>query len=107
MNPVKGTDGIEAMDSTMVSYTKLDNRVLSGLVFMLRPIIGGIVTRKLGKGVETVNRLSLLMRQQPDRVLFAAMNPPAFSDDDVAFMRQALESLSHSSDLAPSRTPSP
>jgi hypothetical protein len=107
MNPVKGTDGIEAMDSTMVSYTKLDNRVLSGLVFMLRPIIGGIVTRKLGKGVETVNRLSLLMRQQPDRVLFAVMNPPAFTDDDVAFMRQALESLSHSSDLAPSRAPSP
>jgi hypothetical protein len=107
MNPVKDTDGIEAMDSTMVSYTKLDNRVLSGLVFMLRPLIGGIVTRKLGKGVETVNRLSLFMRQHPDRVLFEVMNPPAFPDDEVAFVKQALESLSHSSDLIPSRTPSP
>jgi hypothetical protein len=107
MNPVKDTDGIEAMDSTMVSYTKLDNRILSGLVFMLRPIIGGIVARKLGKGVETVNRLSLLMRQHPDRVLFKVMDPPAFPDDEVAFVRQALESLSHSSDLIPSRTPSP
>jgi len=107
MNPVKDTDGIETMDSTMVSYTKLDNRILSGLVFMLRPIIGGIVARKLGKGVETVNRLSLLMRQHPDRVLFKVMDPPAFPDDEVAFVRQALESLSHSSDLIPSRTPSP
>ena len=58
MDPVKDADGIEAMDTTMVSYTKLDNRVLSGLVSLLRPLIGGTVTRKLGKGVETVNRLS-------------------------------------------------
>ena len=107
MTPVKDTGGIEAMDSTMVAYTKLDNRVLSGLVLMLRPIIGGIVTRKLGKGVETVNRLSLHMRQHPDRVLFEVMNPPAFPDDEVAFVKQALESLSHSSDLTPSRTLSP
>ncbi|MBI3805920.1 MAG: hypothetical protein HY281_00110 [Nitrospirae bacterium] len=107
MNPVKDTDGTEAMDSTMVSYTKLDNRVLSGIVFMLRPIIGGIVTRKLGKGVETVNRLSILMRQHPDRVLFEAMDPPAFPDDEVAFVKQALESLSHSSELTRSRTPAP
>ena len=74
---------------------------------MLRPIIGGIVARKLGKGVETVNRLSLLMRQHPDRVLFKVMDPPAFPDDEVAFVKQALESLSHPSDLTPSRTPSP
>ncbi|MEO6308238.1 MAG: hypothetical protein ABIO96_14145 [Nitrospiraceae bacterium] len=107
MHPVKDADGMEVMDSTMVSYTRLDNRILSGLVFMLRPIIGGIVARKLGKGVETVNRLSLLMRQHPDRVLFTVMDPPAFPDDEVAFVKQALERLSHSSDLTPSRTPSP
>ena len=107
MNPVKDTDGIEAMDSTMVSYTKLDNRILSGLVFMLRPIIGGTVTRKLAKGVETVNRLSHIMRQRPDRVLFEAMDPPALPDDDVAFLKQALENLPHSSSATQSRTTAP
>jgi hypothetical protein len=107
MSPVKDTDGIEAMDSTMVSYARLDNRILSGVVTLLRPFIGGTIKRKLGKGVETVNRLSLLMRQHPDRVLFKVMDPPVFPDDEVAFVKQALESLSHSSDLIPSRTPSP
>ena len=95
------------MDSTMVSYTKLDNRILSGLVSLLRPLIGGTVTGKLSKGVETVNRLSQLMRQHPHRVLFEAMDPPAFPDEDIAFLKQALESLSNSSGATQSRTTSP
>jgi hypothetical protein len=107
MNSVNDANGFEAMDSTMVSYTKLDNRILSGLVSLLRPLIEGTVTRKLGKGVETVNRLSHLMRQHPDRVLFEAMDPPALPDDDVAFLKQALENLSHSSSATQSRTTSP
>jgi len=107
MNQVKEANGMEAMDSTMVSYTKLDNRILSGLVSLLRPLIGGTVTRKLGKGVETVNRLSHLMRQHPDRVLFEAIDPPALPDDDVAFLKHALENLSHSSSATQSRTTAP
>lgn len=107
MDSVKDADGMEVMDSTMVSYAKLDNHFLSGVVTLLRPFIGGTVKRKLGKGVETVNRLSHLMRQHPDRVLFEAMDPPALPDDDVAFVKQALEHLAHSSGVTPSRTISP
>ena len=107
MDSVKDADGMEAMDSTMVSYAKLDNRFLSGVVTLLRPFIGGTVKRKLSKGVETVNRLSRVMRQDPDRVLFEAMDPPALPDEDVAFVKQALESLPHPGGATPSRTPSP
>lgn len=107
MSSVKDADGMEAMDSTMVSYAKLDNRILSGLVSLLRPLIGGTVTRKLSKGVETVNRLSHLMRQHPDRVLFEAMDPPALPGEDVAFLKQALENLPHSSSTTPARTTAP
>ena len=107
MNSVEDANGMEAMDSTMVSYTKLDNRILSGLVSLLRPLIGGTVTRKLGKGVETVNRLSHLMRQHPDRVLFEAMDPPALPDEDVAFLKHALENLPRPSSTTQSRTISP
>jgi len=107
MSPVKDTDGMEAMDSTMVSYTRLDNRILSGVVSLLRPLIGGTVTRKLSKGVKTVNQLSLLMRQHPDRVLFEAMDPPAFPEDEVVFLKQALKSLSHAGDMIPTRAPLP
>ena len=107
MNSVNDANGLEAMDSTMVYYTKLDNRILSGLVSLLRPLIEETVTRKLGKGVETVNRLSHLMRQHSDRVLFEAMDPPALPADDVAFLKQALENLSQSGSATQSRTTSP
>lgn len=90
MNPVKESNGAEAMDSTVVSYTRLDNRVLSGLVSLLRPLIGGVVTGKLRKGAETVNRLGLVMRQHPERVLLKAMDPPALSDRGVEFLKQSL-----------------
>jgi hypothetical protein len=90
MNAVKQTSGLEAMESTMVAYTMLDNRILSGLASLLRPLIGATVTRKLAKGVEVVNRLGLEMRQHPDRVLFEATDPPPLPEEDVAFLKQAL-----------------
>jgi hypothetical protein len=90
MSSIKETGGLEAMESTMVAYTMLDNRILSGLASLLRPLIGATVTRKLAKGVEVVNRLGLEMRQHPDRVLFEATDPPPLPDEDVAFLRQSL-----------------
>jgi hypothetical protein len=92
MSAIKESNGVESMDSTMVSYTKLDNRVLSGLVSLLRPLIGGTVTRKLAKGIDVVNRLGLEMRQHPDRVLFEATDPPSLPAEDVAFLKEALGS---------------
>ncbi len=47
------------------------------------------------------------MRQHPDRVLFEAMDPPALPDEDVAFVKQALESMPHPSGATTSRTTSP
>ena len=91
MGPVKDPNGLESMQNTMVAYTMLDNRVLSGLATLLRPLVGATVSRKLAKGVNVVNRLGLEMRQRPDRVLFEATDPPALSDDDVTFLTQALD----------------
>jgi hypothetical protein len=90
MIPVRDETGMEAMDSTLVAYTRLDSRVLSGLASLFRPLVRAVVTRKLQKGVETVDRLGQLMRRHPDRVLFEAMDPPALPDQDVAFLKQAL-----------------
>ena len=90
MKVVRDPDRQEMMDSTLVAYTKLDNRFLSGLVSLLRPLIGEIAGGKLKKGVETVNRLGMAMRQHPDRFLSTAIEPPVLSDADVAFLREAL-----------------
>ena len=107
MNQVPDSNGVEAMDSTLVSYSRLDNRLLAGIVSLLRQFAGSAVTRKLAKGVDTVNRLSQVMRQQPDRVVSEATKSPALSSDDVTFLKQALANLPHLGGVAPSRTTSP
>ena len=107
MNQVTDSNGVEAMDSTLVSYTRLDNRLLSGIVSLLRPLAVGAETRKLAKGVNTVNRLSQVMRQQPDRVVSEATKSPGLPSDEVAFLKHALENLPHPSGAIQSKTISP
>ena len=107
MNQATDSNGVEAMDSTLVSYTRLDNRWLAGIVSFLRPVAGSAVKRKLAKGVDTVDRLSQVMRQQPDRVVSEATKSPALSSDEVAFLKHALENLPHSSSATRSKMISP
>lgn len=99
MAPVKDAAGREAVETTFVSYTRLDNRVLAGLVSLLRPLVGRTVSRKLMKGVEAVNQLGLEMRRHSDRVLFEAMDPPPLPPEDVAFLKQALAHFPRSGDI--------
>lgn len=107
MNQVTDSNGAAAMDSTLVFYTRLDNRLLSGIVSLLRPLVGSTVTRKLAKGIDSVNRLSQAMKQQPDRVLSEATKPPAFTFDEMVFLKQTVENRSHSVVTAPSKTVAP
>lgn len=90
MRAIKEPSGLESMENTFVAYTRLDNRLLSGLASLLRPLVGATVTRKLARGVDIVNRLGLEMRRRPERVLFEATDPPALPDEDVAFLKEAL-----------------
>lgn len=107
MNPMKDGQGKDAVETTLVAYTKLDSRVLAGLVSLIRPLVGSAVARKLVKGADSVNRLSQVMRQQPDRVLSEATKPPALSSDEMAFLKHELKSLSHSSGATQPRTTAP
>lgn len=82
----------ETTVSTMVAYTKLDNPFLSGLASILHPLVSGMVTSRLHKGVETVDRLGRLMREDPQRVLSEAERQPALPEQHVAFLKQVLRS---------------
>lgn len=93
MAAVKDVTGQEVVETTLVSYTRLDNRVLAGLVSLLRPLVGRTVSRKLIKGVEAVNQLGLEMRRHPDRVLFEATDPPPLPPEDVEFLQQVLSAV--------------
>ncbi len=99
MAPVKDAAGHEAVETTLVSYTRLDNRILAGLVSLLRPLVGRTVSRKLMKGVDAVTQLGLEMRRHPDRVLFEASDPPPLPPEDVAFLKQALAAMPHAATI--------
>lgn len=80
----------EAMDSTLVAYTRLDNRFLSGLASLLHPLVSRVVTSRLQKGVETVDRLAVVMRQDPERVMAVLTDPPSLPEHHVTFLTQEL-----------------
>ncbi|HEU5092792.1 MAG TPA: hypothetical protein VFT30_08910 [Nitrospira sp.] len=89
---VQDANGNEAMDSTLVAYTKLDNRFLSGLVSLLHPLVSKIVTSRLQKGVETVDQLGVAMKQDPQRVMAELANPPSLAEHHLTFLKRALRS---------------
>ena len=93
VQPVPEPNGHEAVDTTVVAYLKLDNRVLSGVMSLLRPLIGNVISRQFMKAFHAADRLSELMRQDPDRVLFEAVDPPSLPSDEVAFLSRALSNL--------------
>jgi hypothetical protein len=90
IRPVQDDAGANMTETTVVSYTQLESRILSGLMSLIRPLLGKVVTRQFMKGFETADRLSQVMRREPERVLFEAMDPPALAEDEVAFLKQAL-----------------
>jgi hypothetical protein len=87
---MRDASGSETTDSTLVAYTKLDNRFLAGLVSLLHPLVSRIVTSRLQKGVETVDRLGVAMREDPQGVLSKVENPPSLPEHHVAFLKQVL-----------------
>ena len=93
LHPVTESRGIESTDSTMVTYLRLDNRFLSGMLSLLRPLIGNVVNRQILKAFDAARRLGGTMREHSEQVLFEATDPPALPDDEVAFLKAALAGL--------------
>jgi hypothetical protein len=104
LHPVKDSHGIESIDSTMVAYLRLDNRFLSGILSLLRPLIGNVVNRQVVKAFDAASRLGYAMREHPEQVLFEATDPPALPDDEVAFLKEAIANL-HKPGTLPRREP--
>jgi hypothetical protein len=103
LSPVTDSRGIASIDSTLVAYLRLDNRFLSGLLSLLHPLIGNVVNRQLLKAFDAARLLGGAMREQPERVLFEATDPPSLPDEDVAFLKDALAGL-HNPTASPRAT---
>lgn len=104
LHPVTDSRDIASVDSTLVAYLRLDNRFLSGILSLLRPLIGNVVNRQLLKAFDAARLLGGAMREHPERVLFEATDPPALPDEDVAFLKAALVNL-HNPPSSPRATP--
>lgn len=57
------------VETHLVSYIRLDNPVLNGLVRLLRPLIGDAVAQKLTDGMNATVQLGTLIAQDPARIL--------------------------------------
>ncbi len=93
VEPVKEPQPSPAVDTVLVTYTRLDNRLLAGLVSAIRPLVGNAVTRKLLRGFDAANRLAQAMVEHPDWVLREALAPPTLGIEDLAFVKQTLATL--------------
>jgi hypothetical protein len=79
LTPIITPDGLPAVQTSLVAYTKLDATLLAGLVRLLRPLIGEAVTRKLSRGFEVTNQLGAVIAQDRDRVIQQASLVPWLS----------------------------
>jgi hypothetical protein len=88
LQPAKGG---EEVDNTIVSYVRLESRMLSAMVRMLRPLLGDAIIRKLARGFDATNRLSQILALDASRVLSAAETLPGLDPVEVEALRAAVK----------------
>ena len=79
IQPVTTTEGLPAVQTSLMAYTHLDAALLAGLVRILRPMVGEAVTRKLSRGFEVTNQLGAAIAQDRGRVVRQASLVPWLS----------------------------
>lgn len=105
IRPVLHQERQPAVETTLVSYIRLDDRILSTLVYSLRPLVGGFVTRKLMRGFDVTNQLCKMIAQNPDRVAQEATSPPLLSSDELESLKTQLHAMRQL--VAPSQSERP
>ncbi len=105
MLPIVASNGLPAVENTLISYTRLDDPWLAGVVRILRPLIGGVVTRKLSRGFQVTNQLGTLIAKDPTRV---AQQAGALPEMDPELMRTLAALLQASRPpIAPTESSAP
>jgi hypothetical protein len=90
---VPGQNGAPIVETSLNVYTRLNDPVLSAIVFVLRPLIGEAVARKLTRGFEITNQLAAMMAQDPDRILHELPALTTLDPDDQRALTAILNGL--------------
>ncbi|MBM4134145.1 MAG: hypothetical protein FJ245_10285 [Nitrospira sp.] len=98
-------DGHPAVDTSLIAYTKLNDPVLSGLVWVLRPLVGDAVTRKLTRGFDVTNQLGTAISQNPDRIIQELPTLPSIAPQEQRAFIALLQTLPPANPSGPRLTP--
>lgn len=101
---VRTPDGAPAVESTLITYTKLNDRLLALLVRLLRPLVTGAITKKLAKGFDVVNQLGAVAARDPERFVAEVVASGPSGRADAQALRLLLAQHGQAS---PSRVTSP
>jgi hypothetical protein len=70
-----------SVSTSLISYARLEDRFLRGLVWLLRPLLEDAITRKLTRGFEATYLLGQRIAEEPDRIVAEI---PTLPFDDTA-----------------------
>ncbi len=104
-NQTTSPDGHQAMDTSLIAYTKLTDPVLSGLVLVLRPLVGDAVTRKLPRSFDVTNQLGAAIAQNQDRIIQELPALPSIAPQEQQTLTALLQALLSSNLSVPRPTP--
>lgn len=82
IRPASVPDGGAAMEAALVTYTRLNDPVLAGLVRLLRPLVSGVVTRTMTKGFSVANDLADVIAKEPERIAREVRTLPLLSPEE-------------------------
>ena len=87
-------DGQPGVETALFVYTRLNDPILSGLVWILSPLLGDAVTRTLAKGFSVINQLGSLTARDPGRVTKEVAALSSIQPDERQKLTALLKSLS-------------
>jgi len=90
IRPAPVPDGRAGIEAAMVTYTRLNDPVLAGLVRLLRPLVSGVVTRTITKGFSVANHLADLITKEPERIAREVRTLPLLSPEEQATLLALL-----------------
>jgi hypothetical protein len=107
VNEIRTPEGAPAVESTLITYTKLNDRVLAFLVRLLRPLVTGAVTKKLAKGFDVVNQLGAVAARDPQRFVNEVVASGPNGEADAQALRALLSLTGPPSPVRASSPPKP
>jgi hypothetical protein len=94
----------QSTNASIVAFVRLNDPVLAGIVWMLRPLLEGVFTRKVTRGFEVTHQLGQRIAQEPDRILHEIDSLPFQDQEDANRFRSLVASIPTST---PAHQPAP